>query len=159
LRSLSHLASLVGEKDFGQKLEAEYKAKQPKLSQAFWSEQNAFAFASGTDGSIVNTPTVLTTVPMWFGVIDETKASRTIDVLSLPDHQAPWGMRIISNKDPRFDPTGYHFGSVWPLFTGWASVGGYRMHRADYGYTNLRANAMLTFAGPLGRVTEVMSGT
>ena len=54
--------------------------------------------------------------------------------------------------------TGYHFGSVWPLFTGWASVAGYRYHRADYGYENLMANAQLADTGSPGRTTEVLSG-
>jgi hypothetical protein len=69
-----------------------------------------------------------------------------------------WGMRIISARDPRFDPSGYHFGSVWPLFTGWASVGEYRVHRATAAFANLRANALLTLEQSPGRTTEVLSG-
>jgi hypothetical protein len=47
---------------------------------------------------------------------------------------------------------------VWPLFTGWASVGEYRYHRAMPAYENLRANALLALDGSLGHVTEVLSG-
>jgi len=53
---------------------------------------------------------------------------------------------------------GYHYGSVWPLFTGWASVGEYRYHQAHPAYANLRANALLALDGSLGHVTEVLSG-
>src|SRR5256885_5800261 len=67
-------------------------------------------------------------------------------------------MRIISARDPKYNPGGYHFGSVWPLFTGWASVGEYRYHRALPAYSNLRANALLALDGSLGHVTEVLSG-
>jgi hypothetical protein len=67
-------------------------------------------------------------------------------------------MRIISANDPHYNPGGYHFGSVWPLFTGWASVAEYRYHRALPGYSNLRANALLALNGSLGHVTEVLSG-
>jgi hypothetical protein len=67
-------------------------------------------------------------------------------------------MRIISEHDPKYNPGGYHFGSVWPLFTGWASVGEYRYHRALPAYSNLRANALLALDGSLGHVTEVLSG-
>src|SRR6202044_1635159 len=48
--------------------------------------------------------------------------------------------------------------AVWPLFTGWASVGEYRYHRALPAYSNLRANALLATDGSLGHFTEVLSG-
>src|SRR5262249_2521384 len=56
-------------------------------------------------------------------------------------------------------PTGYHFGAVWPLMTGWASVGEYRWHRPLPGYANLQANSQLALDGSPGHVTEVLSGT
>ena len=67
-------------------------------------------------------------------------------------------MRIISNRSPLYNGSGYHFGSVWPLFTGWASVGEYRYHQAFPAYANLRANALLALDGSLGHVAEVLSG-
>jgi hypothetical protein len=81
-----------------------------------------------------------------------------ITQLAEADHQTDWGMRIISNRSPRFSGGGYHYGSVWPLFTGWASVGEYRYHRPEPAYANLRANALLALDGSLGHVTEVLSG-
>src|SRR4030095_1422990 len=128
--------------------------------KAFWSDPaGAYVYAIDANNRPLSTVSVLSAVPMWFGVVDAQHAGRTIDVLARPDHHASWGMRIISDKDPRYDPTGYHFGSVWPLFTGWASVGEDKYHRPDAAYPNLRANALLTFSGALGRVMEVMSGT
>jgi hypothetical protein len=47
---------------------------------------------------------------------------------------------------------------VWPLFTGWASVGEYRYHHEHPAYANLRANALLALDGSPGHVTEVLSG-
>ena len=35
-----------------------------------------------------------------------------------------WGARILSNRSALYDPLSYHYGSVWPLFTGWAAMGG-----------------------------------
>jgi hypothetical protein len=48
---------------------------------------------------------------------------------------------------------------VWPLFTGWASVGEYRYHRDLDAYLNLRANALLALDGSLGHFTEVLNGS
>jgi hypothetical protein len=129
------------------------------MNEAFWiSEKKRFAFALDKDNHTVDEPSVLTTVPMWFGLLDEAKADLMITQLADVDHQTDWGMRIISGRSPKFSGGGYHYGSVWPLFTGWASVGEYRYHRALPGYENLRANALLTFDGSLGHVTEVLSG-
>jgi hypothetical protein len=67
-------------------------------------------------------------------------------------------MRIISQNSKIYDGSGYHYGSVWPLFTGWASVAEYRYHRAFPAYSNLRSNALLGVDGALGHFTEVLSG-
>src|SRR5262249_24579376 len=56
------------------------------------------------------------------------------------------------------DPLSYHYGSVWPLFTGWSAMAAYRYGRPHVGYQALAANAQLTFSGALGRVTELLSG-
>src|SRR2546423_15431783 len=69
-----------------------------------------------------------------------------------------WEARIISNRSRLYDPLSYHYGSVWPLFTGWASVGAYRYGRPTVGYQALMANALLTYANALGYVTELLSG-
>ncbi len=67
-------------------------------------------------------------------------------------------MRIISQQSKAYDGSGYHYGSVWPLFTGWASVAEYRYHRTFPAYSNLRSNALLGVDGALGHFTEVLSG-
>jgi len=81
-----------------------------------------------------------------------------INQLAGPNHETDWGMGIISDRASRYDAGGYHYGSVWPLFTGWASVGEYRYHRAFPAYSNLRSNALLALDGSLGHVAEVLSG-
>src|SRR5262249_4144712 len=136
-----------------------FERQKPIFNQAFWSpEKNAYAFALDQQNRRVNEVSVLATVPMWFGVTDEDKSRSTIEQLAAPDHQTDWGMRIISSRSPVYDGSGYHFGSVWPLFTGWAAVGEYRYHQPLAGAINLRANALLALDGSLGHVTEVLSG-
>ena len=44
-----------------------------------------------------------------------------------------WGARIISvNQSQLYDPLSYHYGSVWPLFTGWAGNGSLPLRTAPY---------------------------
>src|SRR5436309_5873513 len=159
LRALSNLARLTGKEEASKELEKTFVQQKPLMNDTFWlADKKRFAFALDQDNRPVDEPSVLATVPMWFGLLDQGKADAMITELGDLDQQADWGMRIISARSPRFSGGGYHFGSVWPLFTGWASVGEYRYHRAFPAYENLRANALLALDGSLGHVTEVLSG-
>src|SRR6266446_5176062 len=159
MRALSNLARLTGKDAVATELTHAFEKQASKVNDAFWlADKLRYAFALGTDGKPVDEPSVLATVPMWFGVPDQKNASAMITQLAGADHQTDWGMRIISDRSPKFSGGGYHYGSVWPLFTGWASVGEYRYHRPQPAYANLRANALLALDGSLGHVTEVLSG-
>ena len=159
LHALSNLAQMLGEDDVSRQLAAEFDQHKSALDQAFWSaEANGYAFALKQDNQRANEISVLTTVPMWFGLATEEHAAATITQLAAEQHQADWGMRIISRESKLYDGSGYHFGAVWPLFTGWASVAEYRYHRVYPAYANLRANALLGFDGALGHFSEVLSG-
>ena len=159
LRALSNLAHITGKEDASKDLAKNFGQQRPLMNETFWlADKKRFAFALDKDNHAVDEPGVLATVPMWFGLLDEGKADSMITQLADLDQQTDWGMRIISGHSPKFSGGGYHFGSVWPLFTGWAAVGEYRYHRVLPAYENLRANALLTFDGSLGHVSEVLSG-
>jgi glycogen debranching enzyme len=159
LRSLANLAALTGKADISRELQSAFDRQKPAFNQTFWSpEKRAFGFALDQQNRRVDELSVLTTVPMWFGLTDQDKTEATIQQLAAADDQTDWGMRIISSQSPLYNGGGYHFGAVWPLFTGWASVGEYRYHQAFPAYANLRANALLALDGSLGHVAEVLSG-
>jgi glycogen debranching enzyme len=159
LRALSNLARISGKEDVAAQLTQEFERQHALFEKSFWlPDKNRYAFAIGHDGTPVDEPTVLATVPMWFDLLNPANTSHMITQLSSSDHQTDWGMRIISGHSSKFSGGGYHYGSVWPLFTGWAAVGEYRYHRAFPAYANLRANALLALDGSLGHVTEVLSG-
>jgi glycogen debranching enzyme len=159
IRAMAHLSELTGKTAEAKQLTDEFGQEQKRLNGTFWSpDKKIFAFAIDRDNHRVDEPTVLSTVPMWFGLTDEDKSQRTIAELSKHEHQTDWGMRIISNHASKYSGGGYHYGSVWPLFTGWASVAEYRYHQPQPAYDNLRANALLALDGSPGHVTEVLSG-
>ncbi|HYT77363.1 MAG TPA: GH116 family glycosyl hydrolase [Vicinamibacterales bacterium] len=107
---------------------------------------------------LIDEDTVLPAVPLWFGAMDDERAQLEIDHLGSAALATDWGHRILSNRSALYDPLSYHYGSVWPLFTGWAAVAAYRYGRPHVGYQALMANALLTEAGALGDVTELLSG-
>jgi glycogen debranching enzyme len=157
--ALSHLTHLLGKEDLAKELAETFQRQKPVLDKTFWSaEKKIYAYALDAAGKRVDVASVLAAVPMWFEQLNGEQAQSMIDELSRPDHQTDWGMRILSSQDPRYNPGGYHNGTVWPLFTGWASIGEYRYHRPFSAYSNLRANALLTLNGSLGHTAEVLSG-
>jgi glycogen debranching enzyme len=159
VRALSSLAGFAGKDDLKKQLAAEFDQKRVLLDQSFWSpEKKIYAFGLTQDNQRSDEASVLATVPMWFGLADPGHADQMITQLSEAEHETDWGMRIISASSKSYDGSGYHFGSVWPLFTGWASVGEYKYHRSLPAYFNLRANALLASDGSLGHFTEVLSG-
>jgi glycogen debranching enzyme len=102
--------------------------------------------------------TVMPAVPLWFGVLEDERAQGELDHLGGGHVATDWGARIISDESRLYDPLSYHNGSVWPLFTGWASMGAYRYGRPHVGLQALMSNVLLQRQGALGYVTELLSG-
>jgi glycogen debranching enzyme len=121
-------------------------------------EKRQRALDSIADARLYNERTVLPAVPLWWRVLDPARADSELDSIGSGALATDWGQRILSNRSELYDPLSYHFGSVWPLFTGWASIGAYRYGRPHVGYQSLMANALLTDANALGYVTELLSG-
>lgn len=110
------------------------------------------------DATLYDENTVLPAVPLWFNTLTDERAQTQIDHLGAGGLATDWGTRIISDGSQLYDPLSYHSGSVWPLFTGWASMGAYRYGRPHVGFQALMANALLTRQGAEGYVTELLSG-
>ena len=159
LSGLANIARLLQKEEISRQLMKESSDLQELINRVFWiGDKKRYAFAIDQSGKPVDEPSVLAAVPMWFHLLPEGQAESMINALAAPEHQADWGMRIISAQAKLYSGAGYHFGSVWPLFTGWASVGEYAYHRPLPAYMNLRANALLALDGSAGHVTEVLSG-
>lgn len=162
VRAFSNLAVVTGQKELSETLAKEAEKQLALVDQSFWMEEKKrFAFAIGKDDKQIDGLNILATVPMWFGSTSDMFAAHMADNLGQLtnfDMESDWGPRIISNESAVYSGGGYHYGSVWPLFTGWASVAEYRHHQEFAAYQNLRANALLALDGSPGHVTEVLSG-
>src|SRR5262249_33263531 len=114
VRSLSNLAALTGNENLKAETAKDFERLKQRMNEAFWmAEKNRFAFALDGNNHPVDEPSVLATVPMWFGLLDANKADGMLPQLADFDHQTDWGMRIISAASPKFSGGGYHYGSVW----------------------------------------------
>ncbi len=102
--------------------------------------------------------TAMQGVPFWWHTLDADRAQQALDALGGGAVATDWGARILDARSERYDPLSYHNGSVWPLFSGWVSMGAYAYGRPHVGYQALMASALLTEQDALGYVTELLSG-
>jgi glycogen debranching enzyme len=131
-------------------LEAERGVNQKSRQQRLNELQKA---------TLYDEDTVLPAVPMWFRMLDEEKSQMALDRIGSHRIATDWGARILANDSRLYDPLSYHHGSVWGLFTGWASVAAYNYGRPHIGFQALYANAQLKEQGnALGYITELLSG-
>jgi len=184
LSSIAALADQVNDKKLAAEGRAAAERTRGAVEKAYWlADRGFYAFATNrpqatprtaepgpnrdrrqsrlneiSKVSLIDEDTVLPAVPLWWRTLDDERAQSEIDHLGSGAMATDWGARIISNRSMLYDPLSYHYGSVWPLFTGWASMGAYRYGRPHVGYQALMANALLTYSGALGYVTELLSG-
>jgi glycogen debranching enzyme len=183
-RSLAEMADVVGDRELALQARANAERTRAAMEQIYWlSNRGFYAFATKLPNEkppeaepgpnlavrqarlnelssmrIFDEDTVLPAVPLWFETMTDERAQSEIDHLGSGAMMTDWGSRIISNQSRLYDPLSYHYGSVWPLFTGWASMGAYRYGRPHVGYQALMGNTLLTYTSALGYVTELLSG-
>ncbi|MGZ4815001.1 MAG: amylo-alpha-1,6-glucosidase, partial [Terriglobales bacterium] len=113
-RSVGHIAGLIGKNDVATQMAGTAADRLKKVEQKFWiPSKNTYAFGIGMNGQMNETPSVEATVPMWFGLLDQQHSNALIDQLASSHHATDWGMRIISDQEPIYNPEGYHYGTVW----------------------------------------------
>lgn len=129
-----------------------------KIVTEYSQPDGMYAFSHNANGSQDRTSTIYPSIAWWGGTASLPKADSMFSRWSSHEFSTDWGTRDIAEDDPIYDPISYHQGSVWPLFTGWASLAEYRTGRDLAGYTHLMENTNLTTQQDLGAVTELLSG-
>jgi hypothetical protein len=183
-RSLAEMADVMGDSALASQARANAERTRAAMERTYWlSDRGFYAFATKLPNEkppeaepgpnlavrqarlnelssmrIFDEDTVLPAVPLWFQTMTTERAQSEIDHLGSGQMMTDWGARLISNQSRLYDPLSYHYGSVWPLFTGWASMGAYRYGRPHVGYQALMASSLLTYTSALGYVTELLSG-
>lgn len=129
------------------------------INNRFWNEKKRFfAYGMNQDGSFRHEPTALPAVPILLGTIDREKAEPCLQQYASNLFSTNWGIRIVRDDSKMYKPTGYHHGSVWPLFTGWASLAAYKTGYEVQGFTHLMNNLKVYKNWGLGFVEEVLNG-
>lgn len=171
-RKIAELADEMGDSSIATVARANAERARNAVEQNYWlTKQEFYAFAtkpaatpnpspspSPENSRVVEEDTVFPSVALWGRVLEEDRAQKQIDHLGSANFASDWGTRGLSDASSLYNPYAYHNGAVWPLFTGWVSVGAYAYGRPHVGFQSLMSNALLTETNALGYVTEVLSG-
>ena len=159
LDEASYMAKNLGLGDEEQKYSGDAHKVKIAINQNFWNPQkNYYYHGLMPDGTYKEDFSIMPCIPLLFNQADRDKAQKVLPVIAANGFTSDWGCRIVEEGSPHFDPGGYHTGSVWPLFTGWAALAGFRNNNYLQGYSHLMSNMLIYKYWGLGFIEEVLNG-
>jgi glycogen debranching enzyme len=101
---------------FADRLEKEAADLKRRFNRDFWVEDGEyFAVALDCDGRQVDSLTSNNGHLLWSGIVDKPKARAVAAHLMGPRLFSGWGVRTMAEGEARYNPIGYHVGTVWPF--------------------------------------------
>jgi glycogen debranching enzyme len=143
---------------YADELEAQAADLKARFNRDFWVEDGQYyALALDADGTQVDALTSNIGHLLWSGIVDPDKAPAIAGHLLGPRLFSGWGVRTLAEGEARYNPIGYHVGTVWPFDNSFIAWGLRR-----YGF---KAEAARIAAGNLdaadfyhGRLPEAFGG-
>jgi glycogen debranching enzyme len=112
---VADLYERAGEPERAARLRKEAAALRERFNRDFWLEDRGFyALALQKDGAPC---AVLSSNPghaLWSGIAHGEKARAMVERLVGDDMFSGYGVRTLSTAERRYNPVGYHLGTVWP---------------------------------------------
>jgi glycogen debranching enzyme len=159
LEESAYIAHIAGRAKLRSQWQREAARVGSIIEKRFWNpETESYRFALLQDGTFSNEETILSTVGMYLGWAHPARTARGLGEFASDRFTTDWGVRLVGKDHPSYKPSGYHSGSIWPLFTGWTSLAEFRCHRPLQGYSHLLSNLNLVDHFSAGCVEEVLDG-
>ncbi len=98
------------------RLEQEAASLKRRFNRDFWVEEGEyFALALDAEGGQVDALASNNGHLLWSGIVDRSKAKAVVRHLMGRRLFSGWGVRTLAEGEGRFNPIGYHVGTVWPF--------------------------------------------
>ncbi len=98
------------------RLEKEAADLKRRFNRDFWVEdEEYFALALDPDGNQVDALASNNGHLLWSGIVDKSKSKAVARHLHGPRLFSGWGVRTLAEGQGRYNPIGYHVGTVWPF--------------------------------------------
>jgi glycogen debranching enzyme len=143
---------------FADDLEKQAADLKRRFNRDFWVEDDEyFALALDTEGKQVDSLSSNNGHLLWSGIVDKSKAKAVARHLMGPRLWSGWGVRTLAEGEARYNPIGYHVGTVWPFDNSFIAWGlrryGFKEEAAEIAAGILDAAAFF-----LGRLPEAFGG-
>jgi len=135
LTSASSLASARDDGELARRLGEQAVTLREHFEAQFWDEQlGMYALALDGEKKPCRVRTSNAGQVLFTGIASPDRAARIAAVLSSGEFMSGWGIRTVSEREQRFNPTSYHNGSIWPHDNSLIALG-----LARYGHSDLAA--------------------
>lgn len=114
-QSAAHLAAALDRPTLADEFRLRARTLQQRFEDAFWCEEIG-CYALALDGA-KHTCRVRTSNAgqcLLTGIASADRAARIAESQLRPESFSGWGIRTLAASEPRYNPMGYHTGSVWP---------------------------------------------
>jgi glycogen debranching enzyme len=131
---------------------------QQSFDEAFWlPDARCYALALDAQKRPVDAVASNLGHLLWCDIVPPKRTSAVADVLVSRPMRSGWGLRTLATTMTRYDPLGYHTGSVWPHDTAIAVAGLRRAGHADDA-ARLASDLLLAADALAGRLPELFAG-
>jgi glycogen debranching enzyme len=98
------------------RLEKEAVDLKRRFNRDFWVEEGQYyALALDADGAQVDALASNIGHLLWSGIVDKPKAKTVARQLMSRRMYSGWGVRTLADGEGRYNPIGYHVGTIWPF--------------------------------------------
>jgi len=104
----------AGEVETAERLESEAGDLKQRFNRDFWASDGFYALALQQGGKQAAVMSSNAGHALWACIADGDKARQTVERLMSDDMFSGWGIRTLSERERRYNPLGYHLGTVWP---------------------------------------------
>jgi glycogen debranching enzyme len=133
-----------GDPGYADQLERQAAELKDRFNRDWWVQDGQYyALGMDHDGSLLDALSSNIGHLLWSGIVPPERADAIVGHLMGPELYSGWGVRTLSTKEKRYNPIGYHVGTVWPFDNSFIAWGlrryGYRQEAAQIGSDMLAA--------------------
>jgi glycogen debranching enzyme len=158
LQKLAPVFDALGDAQTARDLLGRAATLRELFNSTMWTSDDFYALALDGEGRRAASIASNAGHALWGGIATVERARGVVQRMMEPDMFSGWGIRTLSANSPRFNPQGYHVGTIWPHDNSLIAMG-FKQHGFEIELNRL-AGALFDAAAafPYFRLPELFGG-